>query len=159
VTSPDQRAADADREQTADRLREAAGDGRLDQDELEERLEAALGAKTYGELAVLTQDLPERPPGPAKREPAWRSEEVRARLATFIVANVVCISVWLFTGQEGSFWPKWVLLGTGIALFVTLVHSVLGVRDDDDQAPRAPLPPAPPNLPGLPGQGRDRPRR
>jgi hypothetical protein len=144
MSSPEQRASDADREQTADRLREAAGYGRLDPDELEERLETALRAKTYGELAVLTSDLPQRPAEAPTREPAWRSEEVRARLATFIVANVVCISVWLFTGQEGTFWPKWVLLGTGIALFVTLVHSVLGVREDDDEAPRAPLPPVRP---------------
>jgi hypothetical protein len=68
---------------------------------------------------------------------------VRARLATFIVANVVCISVWLATGAEGSFWPKWVLLGTGIALFVTLVHSILGVEEERDDAP-PPLRPAPP---------------
>jgi hypothetical protein len=153
VASPEKRASDADREETADRLREAAGDGRIDEDELEERLEAALRAKTYGQLAVLTGDLPERAGDAPLREPVWRSEEVRARLATFIIANVVCISVWLFTGQDGDFWPKWVLLGTGIALFVTLVHSVLGVREDDESAP---LPPAPPNLPGLPGHSRRR---
>jgi hypothetical protein len=152
VASPEQRAADADREETADRLREAAGDGRLDQDELEERLEAALQAKTYGELEVLTGDLPERVPGKPAREPVWRSEEVRARLATFVIANVICISVWLATGAEGDFWPKWVLLGTGIALFVTLVHRILGVQEDD--APSAPRPPAAPDVPGLPGDRR-----
>lgn len=39
-------------------LRVAAGDGRLTAEELDERLEAALTARTYSELAVLTVDLP-----------------------------------------------------------------------------------------------------
>lgn len=40
-------------------LRRAAGEGRLDLDELEERLESAFAAKTYGELEPLVRDLPE----------------------------------------------------------------------------------------------------
>lgn len=39
-------------------LRVAAGDGRLTGAELDERLEAALSARTVSELAVLTADLP-----------------------------------------------------------------------------------------------------
>jgi hypothetical protein len=39
-------------------LRVAAGDGRLTSAELDERLEAALTARTFGELAALTTDLP-----------------------------------------------------------------------------------------------------
>lgn len=39
----------------------AAGDGRLTAEELDERLEAALTARTYGELAVLIRDLPAAP--------------------------------------------------------------------------------------------------
>ena len=48
----------------------AAEDGRLTPDELEERLEAALSARTLGELAVLTADLMAGPgmPGPATAE-------------------------------------------------------------------------------------------
>jgi hypothetical protein len=139
---PEQRAADSDREAAAERLREAAGDGRLVHDELEERLQAALSARTYGELEAVTADLPERaaqPPG--RRLALWQSEEVRARMATFVIANVICITVWLATGAEGTFWPKWVLLGTGIALFVTLVHHVFGIEEEgDDRA----LPPGSP---------------
>ena len=40
-------------------LRVAAGDGRLTEAELDERLGAALTARTSGELAALTADLPE----------------------------------------------------------------------------------------------------
>ncbi|WP_268867534.1 DUF1707 SHOCT-like domain-containing protein [Streptomyces blattellae] len=52
------RASHADRDRAVDVLRIAAGDGRLTADELDERLEAALSARTVGELTVLTADLP-----------------------------------------------------------------------------------------------------
>jgi hypothetical protein len=52
------RASDADREAVIDRLRKAAAEGRLEPDELEERVEDALRARTYGELAQLVSDLP-----------------------------------------------------------------------------------------------------
>jgi hypothetical protein len=56
---PEMRASHADRDRIVDVLRIAAGDGRLTLEELDERLEAALSARTVGELAVLTADLPE----------------------------------------------------------------------------------------------------
>ncbi|MGW2646503.1 DUF1707 SHOCT-like domain-containing protein [Streptomyces sp. NPDC001393] len=56
--SPDLRASDADRERVAEVLRDALAEGRLDMQEFEERLEAAYKARTYGELAPLTRDLP-----------------------------------------------------------------------------------------------------
>jgi hypothetical protein len=52
------RVSDADREQTADLLRQAAGDGRITFDELDERLGAAYAARTYGDLGEVTADLP-----------------------------------------------------------------------------------------------------
>ncbi|MER7666440.1 DUF1707 domain-containing protein [Streptomyces sp. NPDC096193] len=55
---PELRASHADRDRTVDVLRIAAGDGMLTADELDERLEAALSARTLSELAVLTVDLP-----------------------------------------------------------------------------------------------------
>ncbi|NYI75919.1 DUF1707 SHOCT-like domain-containing protein [Nocardioides panzhihuensis] len=60
----DLRISDADRHEVADILREAAGEGRLDIDELEERIEEAYKAKTYADLEPITQDLPVagRPP-------------------------------------------------------------------------------------------------
>jgi hypothetical protein len=58
------RAADTDRERVVTVLREAAADGRLTLDELEERTAAAYRARTLGELVALTADLlpPERQP-------------------------------------------------------------------------------------------------
>lgn len=52
------RASHEDRERVAEALRVAAGDGRLTMDELEERLEVALSARTYSELESLLTDLP-----------------------------------------------------------------------------------------------------
>ena len=55
---PDLRASHADRDRVVDALRVAAGDGRLSAEELDTRLESALSARTLGELAELTADLP-----------------------------------------------------------------------------------------------------
>ncbi|MFF2921462.1 DUF1707 domain-containing protein [Streptomyces celluloflavus] len=52
------RASHEDRDQTVELLRVAAGDGRLTAGELDERLGAALTARTYGELKALVADLP-----------------------------------------------------------------------------------------------------
>jgi hypothetical protein len=58
MRDPNVRASDADREAIADQLRRHHTDGRLDQDEFQERLEKCFAAKTVGELAELTRDLP-----------------------------------------------------------------------------------------------------
>jgi hypothetical protein len=58
---PDLRASHADRDRVVDTLRIAAGDGRLSAGELDTRLESALSARTLGELAGLTADLPVAP--------------------------------------------------------------------------------------------------
>lgn len=52
------RVSDAERNLVADLLRDAAGDGRLTLEELDERLESVYRAKTYGELVPVTADLP-----------------------------------------------------------------------------------------------------
>ena len=54
-------ASHADRDQVVELLRVAAGDGRLSAEELDDRLERALTARTYAELAALTADLPATP--------------------------------------------------------------------------------------------------
>jgi hypothetical protein len=52
------RAADADRESVAEFLREQHVTGRLDTDELQERLDRCFAAKTYAELDAVVDDLP-----------------------------------------------------------------------------------------------------
>jgi hypothetical protein len=61
------RAADVDRDRVIEVLRSAFGEGRLTADEFEERTQAVLSAKTFGELAAFTADLP---PGPGRYVPS-----------------------------------------------------------------------------------------
>lgn len=56
------RASDSDREYIAERLRNAAAEGRLHAEELEHRLEATFSARTYGELGAIVSDLPREHP-------------------------------------------------------------------------------------------------
>jgi len=63
------RASYEDRDRVVEVLRLAAGDGRLSAEELDQRLEMALNARTYGELAALTQDLPDAAGAAAAAEP------------------------------------------------------------------------------------------
>jgi hypothetical protein len=63
---PALRASHADRDRTVEVLRDAAGDGRLSASELDERVGAALTARTGSELAALTADLPAAPSRQAK---------------------------------------------------------------------------------------------
>jgi hypothetical protein len=52
------RISDADRHKVAEVLREAAGEGRIDFEELDQRLEATYAARTYADLVPITLDLP-----------------------------------------------------------------------------------------------------
>src|SRR5690348_11981772 len=59
LPAPDQlRASHEDRDRVVELLRMAAGDGRLTAEELDERLEVALTARTYDQLTALVKDLP-----------------------------------------------------------------------------------------------------
>lgn len=62
------RASHRDRDQVVEVLQVAAGDGRLTPEELDQRLDAALSARTLGELAALTADLPSEGLPPQPRE-------------------------------------------------------------------------------------------
>ncbi|HEV7751369.1 MAG TPA: DUF1707 domain-containing protein [Baekduia sp.] len=77
--TPELRASDADRERAAELLRRAGGEGRLDVDELGERLQQAFAARTRAELERLVADVaddgPDRAVGaPAARLPVRRGE-------------------------------------------------------------------------------------
>jgi len=61
------RTSDADRERVTTRLRDHFAEGRLTREELDERVTAALNAKTFGELRRVLVDLPEPAPVLATR--------------------------------------------------------------------------------------------
>jgi hypothetical protein len=101
------RASDADRERVAERLRTAAGDGRLTPAELEERLEGAFSARTEAELEPLVADLPVTPA--RERRPARRPD-----FAPFVFVSLMLVGIWALTGM-GYFWPAWPIAGWGIS--------------------------------------------
>jgi hypothetical protein len=111
---PALRASDADRERTAGRLRHACAEGRITADELDERLAAAWGAREVAELERLVVDLPL--PAPAPPPPPGRGLSLAGRDALEHaavqagVALAIAVIVWVATGADGDFWPRWVAL-------------------------------------------------
>jgi hypothetical protein len=134
---PEHRASDADRDRVAALLREAHAEGRLDVDELAERLDATYTSRTYGELAALTQDLPvardraapgdaaaPAVPGATAARPPARDRDLRGAWAAWGVAVSVNVVIWLLVALTSGpvyFWPMWVAGPWGAVLLVLTV--------------------------------------
>src|SRR5690242_16755374 len=110
------RVSDQQREQAADALRDHFAAGRLTEDELNERLDAALEAKTEPELNALLADLPKLPVSPQQRkaELVARRNQLQRRVIQEAGGGaalfVLCTGIWAVSGANGQFWPVWVLL-------------------------------------------------
>jgi len=126
----DMRAGDSDRQAVADRLKAALDEGRLDLSEYDERLQKTYGAKTYGDLTGLLDDLPgtvplehsqvqsyQAPTGspvaPAQ-EPHSGPHRVAAWLGPYGGVIAVCVAIWAITSISSRhlnyFWPVWMLI-------------------------------------------------
>ncbi|HET9720572.1 MAG TPA: DUF1707 domain-containing protein [Solirubrobacteraceae bacterium] len=108
-------ASDSDRERVAERLRQAATEGRILAHELEERVARALRARTYGELDALVADLPGAS-APVRGRSATTLRLARAHPVAAVVVLVtltlmVCIAaaVMAFSGV----WMLFVVLALG----------------------------------------------
>ena len=121
------RAGDADRQQVADRLRQALDEGRLDLHEYDERLQRTYAAKTYGDLDGLLDDLPAAPLAPiaaptgepdlyhhATRRWLWDVWEEYLGVVGLVIGiwAIICIS----SGDLQYFWPIWVAGPWGLIL-------------------------------------------
>ncbi|MEV1331199.1 DUF1707 domain-containing protein [Micromonospora costi] len=135
------RAADADRQAVAERLRAALDEGRLNLHEYDERLQRAYAARTYADLDALLTDLPAPaapaasavavpPPAtpaavgrPAAR-PATRRWLAHAWLPFLQVVPIV-VGIWaissLSAGELLYFWPGWVAAPWGAVLLARTV--------------------------------------
>ena len=132
MSEPHMRAADSDRTAVATALGRHMADGRLTVEEYEERVTRAYAARTYGDLAALTADLPSsgltrpaaRPvPAPAYARscgPAWSRGYHRGAWAAWARVAVIVTAIWLFasiaSGQFIGFWPIWVVGPWGFIL-------------------------------------------
>jgi len=130
------RASDADREQLADELRAHAVAGRLDTDELEERLQAAYAARTAGDLAAVRRDLPATPEQLALAQRERRAQLVRRTVhetGGSVGLFAVCTAIWVFSGATGFFWPLLVVLGV-LGLLARNCWDLFGPAADLDAA-------------------------
>jgi len=111
------RASDAERERTVTQLRDHFSAGRISEQELDERCDAAYAARTVGQLSELLSDLPPLPAAPPRPGHDPEREAARKRVlyraGTAAITVLVCVVIWAASGA-GYFWPVWVLLGTGI---------------------------------------------
>ena len=106
---PDMRTSQADRDRVVDRLRTHAAEGRLEVEELEQRIETALSARTHGKLADVESDLPRlESPRARRREHSFRHD--------FVAISVLLLVIWAVTGM-GYFWPMWPIGGMALAAF------------------------------------------
>jgi hypothetical protein len=102
---PDLRASDRDREAAAERLRTAALEGRLDHEELEDRLAIVYAARWDRELAAVTRDVTP----PADPLEFWRPQ--RRQVNALAIISLVA----------GLFWFGWL----GSVAAVVLGHTAL----------------------------------
>lgn len=134
------RIGDEERERTVALLHEHASRGRLDPEELDDRVERALRARTRGDLAALTADLPDAAaPAPSPRRPSRGVHKFRRSIGIWAVMSVFFIAIWA-AGGGGSFWPVWPILGWALALGIQGVKLLTGgdepEDDDRDALPR-----------------------
>jgi hypothetical protein len=123
-------ASDAERERAAEQLRTHAAAGRLDADELEQRLGLAFAARTRGDLAPLIADLPAVTSAPPRRPRAIPA------IAPIIPLAILLVTIWALTGA-GYFWPIWPI---GAMLIGSVKHSR---RCSQRSAPHSAAPTAP----------------
>ena len=116
------RASDEQRDRAAAEIREHFAAGRLSEEELSDRVQAAYTAWTVGEIRSLLADLPTLPATRAqqKAEVAQRRRDLQRRLLQEAGggsgAFMICTVIWLASGASGFFWPIFVALGVLIPL-------------------------------------------
>ncbi len=105
------RAADRDRDQVADILREQYALGRLTLEEYDERSATAIAAKTMGELRALTVDLPAPAPAESKSgTAAWSTTRMRLIAVAGVIAAVAIVAGAGIAGHVFLAFPGWLVV-------------------------------------------------
>jgi len=98
------RCGDADREPVIERLQQAYAEGRLDHEDLDLRVHLAMTAKTYGELAVVTQDLvPPPAASPAAPDGEDRLLAGLAHASGYVTSFVGPLLFLLLSGKRSAY--------------------------------------------------------
>jgi hypothetical protein len=111
----DLRASDREREAVVEVLRTHAAAGRLDADELEQRIERAYAAQLRGDLVPVVADLPQPRPQP-------RRERRLPDVSPVIALAVLLVAIWALTGA-GYFWPMWPIGAIALSAFKHRHHA------------------------------------
>jgi len=122
------RVSDADRERVTARLRENFAEGRLTPDELDERISAALNAKTFGDLRPVMADLPGPVPAPPRPAPPPRPAGpppwVAHRRGPRLMPLLMLVALVALLAPAGG---AWLILGLfKVVLVVWLVGCLVG---------------------------------
>ena len=122
------RVSDSDRDDTIAVLREAFAEGRLTQEEFDDRLEATHSARTYGELATLTADIPTRTTEIARPvEDKKKRRELKSAWASWlgvgVMVNIIWFATWMGSGPAPYYWPIWVIGPWGGAMVIWTLTS------------------------------------
>jgi hypothetical protein len=115
------RASDEDRERAARSLREHFAAGRLEEAELERRVDRAYAAHSRRDLAELLSDLPtDRIGRAAMRFYRGQRTALKYHALTYVTLNGSLVGIWELTGH-GRFWPAVVIVPTSgvLAMHVT----------------------------------------
>lgn len=132
------RASDDDRERVADLLRRHYASGRLSDEDLSTRVDAAYSRRTVDELEALVADLPsDRTPAGRRRRRGGLETSVRIHATVYAVVNVVLVAMWAVAGG-GEFWPVWSILGWGIGLGAHAAPLLAGVGGPSSHPPHRP---------------------
>ncbi|HMD46777.1 MAG TPA: DUF1707 domain-containing protein [Acidimicrobiales bacterium] len=110
------RVSDDERERVVDDLRQHFAVGRLDVDEMRERIEQAYASRTRGDLRHAQRELPPLPAAPPRLDPAHRRALDRAGLMTVAVPSLVAVTIWYAGGHQGVFWPMWIVVLSWVAM-------------------------------------------
>jgi Domain of unknown function (DUF1707) len=115
--SPNMRISNDERTEVADRLSKHYGDGRLDEEEFNERLDRAMKAKTHGDLAGLLDDLPD---GDRPTALAPQRQRPGPRILPLALIVLVAIAVGQAVARSVLFFPFWHVpwLLIGIVVFL-----------------------------------------
>jgi uncharacterized membrane protein YccC len=125
--TPDLLIGDAERTAVVAELRTHYESGRLTLDEFQQRVEEAHRARTESQLREVLRQLPPAAlPTVNPRDTRWRSLALQ-----YALVNLIAVLIWLFSGANSAFWPKWVLVVT----LIMFVRRAFGPRH------HRPLPP------------------
>lgn len=135
------RISDHDRDQAAAAIREHFAAGRLNNDEIEERIQAVYAAKTRRELDLLTADLPALPMSAAevRTVAAQRRSELSRRAMQEAGGSfapfLICTVIWAATGASSVFWPAFLLIAP-VAMLARVGWALYGPAPDHEAAER-----------------------